>query len=364
MELLNHPFVQLVIVVTTGVCAGFLNTVAGGGSLLTLPVLIFLGLDGATMANGTNRVAIMIQNTVGVAGFRRKGVSDFRYGILIAIPAMIGAVMGALLVINLGKFDKNGVIFNRLLAIIMFGVLVITLSNPFKKFQSDVENLGAFRKILAVLLFFFLGIYMGFIQAGVGFMIIATLTIVNGFNLVRTNALKMFVVLFCTLVALSFWIVSQLLDYSDTEEIGNRILTKVEQISLMQFVNLIVVNLSEEWQQINSEIHARFDTLDVTGDELANVLQTCEVMLVGIETIVSQNIIENLWFCYTESFVSTMQAEQEKKREELDRQSRLRGDLRQDLVSTLEIVLDSYTTRIENRLDQLEAKLDRMIQDE
>ena len=87
-------------------------------------------------------------------------------------------------------------------------------------------------------------------------------------------------------------------------------------------------------------------------------------MLVGIETIVSQNIIENLWFCYTESFVSTMQAEQEKKREELDRQSRLRGDVRQDLVSTLEIVLDSYTTRIENRLDQLEAKLDRMIQDE
>jgi hypothetical protein len=132
----------------------------------------------------------------------------------------------------------------------------------------------------------------------------------------------------------------------------------------MQFVNLIVVNLSEEWQQINSEIHARFDTLDVTGDELANVLQTCEVMLVGIETIVSQNIIENLWFCYTESFVSTMQAEQEKKREELDRQSRLRGDVRQDLVSTLEIVLESYTTRIENRLDQLEAKLDRMIQDE
>jgi len=213
LELLNHPFVQLVIVVTTGVCAGFLNTVAGGGSLLTLPVLIFLGLDGATMANGTNRVAIMIQNTVGVAGFRRKGVSDFRYGILIAIPAMIGAVMGALLVINLGKFDKNGVIFNRLLAIIMFGVLVITLSNPFKKFQSDVENLGAFRKILAVLLFFFLGIYMGFIQAGVGFMIIATLTIVNGFNLVRTNALKMFVVLFCTLVALIIFVVNKHVDW-------------------------------------------------------------------------------------------------------------------------------------------------------
>ena len=99
------------------------------------------------------------------------------------------------------------------------------------------------------------------------------------------------------------------------------------------------------------------------GDELASRLQTCEVMLVGIETIVSQNIIENLWLCYTEDFVLTIQTEQERKREELDRQSRLRGDVRQDLVSTLEIVLESYTTRIESRLDQLEEKLDRVIQD-
>ena len=208
MEFLNHDLAQFAIIVTTGICAGFLNTVAGGGSLLTLPVLIFLGLDGATVANGTNRVAIMIQNTVGIAGFRRKGISDFRYGIFITIPAMIGAVMGALLAINLGKFDKSGVIFNRLLAVIMIGVLTITLSNPFKKFQSDVENLGIPRKTLAALLFFFLGIYMGFIQAGVGFMIIATLTIVNGFNLVRTNALKMFVVLFCTFVALIIFVIN------------------------------------------------------------------------------------------------------------------------------------------------------------
>ncbi len=206
MEFLNHDLAQFAIVVTTGICAGFLNTVAGGGSLLTLPVLIFLGLDGATVANGTNRVAIMIQNTVGIAGFRRKGISDFRYGVFIAIPAMIGAVMGALLAINLGKFDKSGVIFNRLLAVIMIGVLTITLANPFKKFQSDVENLGILRKTLAALLFFFLGIYMGFIQAGVGFMIIATLTTVNGFDLVRTNALKMFVVLFCTFVALIIFV--------------------------------------------------------------------------------------------------------------------------------------------------------------
>ena len=101
--LLEHPAARYTLLTFTGIFAGFLNSVAGGGSLLTLPVLIFLGLPGATIANGTNRLAIMLQNIVGVVGFRRKGVSDFGYGILITLPAMLGAVFGTLLVIKLGK---------------------------------------------------------------------------------------------------------------------------------------------------------------------------------------------------------------------------------------------------------------------
>ena len=78
-SLLEHPVARYALLTFTGIFAGFLNSVAGGGSLLTLPVLIFLGLPGATIANGTNRLAIMLQNIVGVVGFRRKGVSDFSY---------------------------------------------------------------------------------------------------------------------------------------------------------------------------------------------------------------------------------------------------------------------------------------------
>ncbi|MAT74694.1 integrase [Candidatus Poribacteria bacterium] len=206
LTLSAHPVARYAVLAFTGIFAGFLNSVAGGGSLLTLPVLIFLGLPGATYANGTNRLAIMIQNIAGVAGFRRKGVSDFGYGISVTIPAMLGAAVGALLVIKLGKIDKSGVIFNRALSGIMIAVLAITLFNPLRRFQSEIENLSRPRKVIARLFFFILGIYMGFIQAGVGFMIIATLTTVNGFDLVRTNALKMLVVLFCTLVALVIFI--------------------------------------------------------------------------------------------------------------------------------------------------------------
>ena len=213
MELLNQPMFKHAILVTTGICSGFISSMAAGGSLLTLPVLIFLGLDGPTVANGTNRVALVIQNAFGIASFRRKGISDFRYGILISVPTVCGVIIGTLLVIQLGTIDKSSIIFNRILAGIMIVVLAITIFNPLKKLQSSKENLGSSRKVLAALIFFFLGIYIGFIQAGVGFMIIVTITTVNGFSLVRTNALKMFVVFFATLMALSIFVMKGHVDW-------------------------------------------------------------------------------------------------------------------------------------------------------
>ena len=213
MELLNQPMFKHAILVTTGICSGFISSMAAGGSLLTLPVLIFLGLDGPTVANGTNRVALVIQNAFGIASFRRKGISDFRYGILISVPTVCGVIIGTLLVIQLGTIDKSSIIFNRILAGIMIVVLAITILNPFKKLQSSKENLSSSRKALAALIFFFLGIYIGFIQAGVGFMIIVTITTVNGFSLVRTNALKMFVVFFATLMALSIFVMKGHVDW-------------------------------------------------------------------------------------------------------------------------------------------------------
>ena len=213
MELLNQPIFKHAILVTTGICSGFISSMAAGGSLLTLPVLIFLGLDGPTVANGTNRVALVIQNAFGIASFRRKGISDFRYGILISVPTVCGVIIGTLLVIQLGTVDKSSIIFNRILASIMIIVLAITIFNPLKKLQSSKENLSSSRKVLAALIFFFLGIYIGFIQAGVGFMIIMTITTVNGFSLVRTNALKMFVVFFGTLIALLIFVIEGHVDW-------------------------------------------------------------------------------------------------------------------------------------------------------
>ena len=188
---------EVPLILVTGVFAGFLNTVAGGGSLLTLPVLIFLGLSPATAANGTNRIAVIVQNASAIIGFRRKGVSDFGYSALLTLPALVGAWFGAQFAV-----ETDEVIFNRVLAGIMIAVLLLTLFNPTKKLQSETANLSLPRKIIGMLIFFFVGVYGGFIQAGVGFIIIAALTLTNGFNLVRTNAIKVFVIFFYTIIAL------------------------------------------------------------------------------------------------------------------------------------------------------------------
>lgn len=185
---------QIPIIFTVGVVAGFINTLAGGGSLLSLPMLIFLGLP-AAVANGTNRLAITFQSIFAVTGFRRKGVSDFKLSILLSVPTLVGAVGGAQLAVNV-----SDLLFKRILAIIMLFVLGIIIWNPIRGQYENIQlnggmvNVSWNRRIVMIIAFFFIGIYGGFIQAGIGFMIIAVLTMMCGLNLVETNSHKVFIV--------------------------------------------------------------------------------------------------------------------------------------------------------------------------
>ncbi len=197
---MEFNFLHVGLLFGTGIAAGFLNTVAFGGSLLALPMLIFLGLPTA-VANGTNRVAIFFQNFSAIMGFRRKGVSDFKYSIVLAVPAVIGAAIGALIAI-----DIRDALFNLILAVVMITMLVLTLLNPTERLKGRIESAGKDSKIVAMIVFFFIGIYGGFIQAGVGLLVITALRLLTGIDLVRTNAIKVFVIFFYTVVALGIFI--------------------------------------------------------------------------------------------------------------------------------------------------------------
>ena len=201
MEIWQFPVVFIV-----GVVAGVINTLAGGGSLITLPVLIFLGLP-ATVANGTNRLAITVQSVLAVAGFKRKGVSDFKSSFLMSLPALIGAIIGAQLAV-----DVSDILFKRILAVVMILVLGLILWNPIRRGRGNVQynggmtSLSKSRRIASMLIFFFIGVYGGFIQAGIGFLIIAVLTTMNGLNFVETNSHKVFIIGMNALFALIVFI--------------------------------------------------------------------------------------------------------------------------------------------------------------
>ncbi|MEM6738273.1 MAG: sulfite exporter TauE/SafE family protein [Bacteroidota bacterium] len=185
-----------ILLVFAGAFAGFINSIAGGGSLVIMPLLIFMGLPSAE-ANGSNRVAIFIQNIFSVAGYRSKGVYVFPFAIWVAIPAVLGAIIGSKIAV-----DISDQYFNRILAVVMMTVMGITILKP--NLEKATEAVLSRKKIwVSVLIFFLLGIYGGFIQAGIGFLIIAALTTVHRLDMARTNSIKVFVILSYTLAAVT-----------------------------------------------------------------------------------------------------------------------------------------------------------------
>ncbi|MFD2098445.1 sulfite exporter TauE/SafE family protein [Flagellimonas iocasae] len=185
------------LLVAVGFAVGFINTVAGGGSLLSLPTLIFLGLPSA-VANGTNRVAIVIQTAMATAGFKSKGVSTFPFNIYLGISALLGSILGARIAV-----DVDGSLFNRILAIVMIAVILIIVFKPKMRLEDMQERLTGKYLWLGIIVFFFFGIYGGFINAGLGLLMIIFLHYVNRMNLVRSNATKVVVVFIYMLAALA-----------------------------------------------------------------------------------------------------------------------------------------------------------------
>jgi len=198
---------KYLLVFGVGILCGFINVVAGGGSLLTLPVLIFMGLPPA-VANGTNRVGIFMQNISAVSGFKSKGVSAFPFAIWLSISSLIGAVIGAKIAV-----DIDGELFNRILAIVMVVVLIMTVVGSAKAKDNLDEAMGRGKQITSIIIFFFIGIYGGFIHAGVGFIIMATLSLVNRMNLVKVNAIKVFVALVYTFFSLIVFVLEDRIDW-------------------------------------------------------------------------------------------------------------------------------------------------------
>ena len=187
------PFSEIGILYLAGCAAGFINVVAGGGSLLTLPTLIFLGLPSAS-ANATNRIGLILQNVVASTTFQRRGRLRIGLAAKLALLALPGAILGARLALEI---DDD--LYRQILAVVLILSLVPILRSKRPRDASEPHPPHPFWLGLS---FVGMGFYAGFLQAGLGFLLIAALTQLGGLDLIRTNAVKVAVVLVLQIGAL------------------------------------------------------------------------------------------------------------------------------------------------------------------
>jgi uncharacterized membrane protein YfcA len=191
----------LAAVPITGFIAGFINTLAGSGSLITLPILILLGLP-ANVANGTNRVGVLMQNIAAAAAFRQHDALDTGASWKLVLPSVLGAVLGAELAVDLDE-----ALLRRLIGMLMLVMLAVILFKP-ERWLATHNVRREPRLIVEVPLFFAIGVYGGFIQAGVGIFMLAGLVLGAGFTLVNANAVKNLIVLVFTVAALLVFVLN------------------------------------------------------------------------------------------------------------------------------------------------------------
>ena len=174
---------EAVLLLAVGLVSGFINTLAGGGSMLTLPALMMTGMP-ADLANGTNRVAVLAQSITGAKGFDQAGKLDRGALVGIIVPTVFGAGLGAAMASVLPNTWLKPILLT-VMAIVALSLLVPSGTKPI---ESDKLPAGG---VIAWLALFGAGLYGGFIQAGVGFILVAIVSGVLHYDLLRSNALKL-----------------------------------------------------------------------------------------------------------------------------------------------------------------------------
>lgn len=180
-----------------GAVAGFMNVLAGGGSALTVPVLVFLGYD-PTVANGSNRIAILAETVSGIAAFKQNQYSDFKLSWKLAAMTLPGAIIGGIYAVYV-----DDELFMKLLGIVMI-LVILSLFFPKAKVLEHAKQ-HKWAGWLQWPVMFVIGFYGGFIQAGVGFLIMAGLTHLYSMDLVRVNMHKLVITLVFTIPAVIFF---------------------------------------------------------------------------------------------------------------------------------------------------------------
>jgi len=202
--LLSGP-VSFFILFFAGALAGFLNVMAGGGSALTIPIMIFMGYD-ATVANGSNRIAIQVEALTAVASFKKHNHSDFPFSLKLGLMTLPGGILGAFYAVKI-----DDALFTKILGVVMI-LIIVSLMFPKSEVIEHAKH-HKWSKWLAWPVMTVVGFYGGFVQAGAGFVIMASLLHLYRMDLIRINMHKVFIVMIFTVPAVILFVVTGNVDW-------------------------------------------------------------------------------------------------------------------------------------------------------
>ena len=193
---------EALLLIGGGLAAGSINTVAGGGSMLTVPLLVLAGVPG-TSANGSNRVGILASNMAAAANFRRLGVNGLKHATRVLAPVVVGSLIGSFAVSRV----LDDAAFERVFGFLMIPLVILTVRSP-----KVVANAQQWSPVTTGVVFLLVGIYGGAFQAGLGLLLVASLARA-GFDLVTANSIKVVVNTAITAVALPVFILDGRIDW-------------------------------------------------------------------------------------------------------------------------------------------------------
>ena len=173
------------ILFATGMFVGFINTIAGSGSFLSLPVLIWMGLP-ANIANGTNRLSILFSSLSGVLSFNKKGFFDIKNALILSAFTIPGAIIGTLYVIEIPDD-----LVEKIIGYIMLVFAILTIWKPKAFNRPPSHSINKRIRWYHCIIFLLIGFYGGFIQAGVGIFMLFAIVISLGYDLINANSIKL-----------------------------------------------------------------------------------------------------------------------------------------------------------------------------
>lgn len=209
-----HEIFNILILFGAGVIASFINMMAGGGSMLTIGALILIGVE-PVVANGTNRIGVLVGTGSGALTYKSEKFTDIKTSLILGLSAIPGAIIGSIYSVKISNH-----LFQRMLAVVMI-LILITMFLPKKKIAATTEKIKKSWLIYPAMVL--VGLYGGFIQVGVGFLIMAFLRHLMAYDLLKVNMHKVFIVLIYTVPVLIIFGISGKINifYAIVMSLGN-----------------------------------------------------------------------------------------------------------------------------------------------